>query len=160
MILSWVILKTKATFSLQFTRSDKWLSCYVIIETFVSPCIFDDFNLKIFTPSSIWIWIDVLNIPSLFIFKVLIPNKVCWHLTFSLTPPFKYILHINGVHCVNSVRIRSYSGLLFPVFELRMRENVDQNNSEYGHFRALVCFKVKLVTGLTVTGDENKLRSE
>ena len=118
MILSWVILKTKATFSLQFKRSDKWLSCYVVIETFVSPCIFNNFNLKIFTPNSIWIWIDALNIPSLFIFKVLIPNKVCWHLTFSLTPPFKYILHINGVHCVNNVRIRSYSGLLFPIFEL------------------------------------------
>ena len=29
-------------------------------------------------------------------------------------------------HCVKSVRILSYS--------VRMRENADQNNSEYGHF--------------------------
>ena len=41
-------------------------------------------------------------------------------------------------HCVKSVRIRSYSGPHFPAFELnmerhgvRMRENADQNNSEY-----------------------------
>ena len=45
-------------------------------------------------------------------------------------------------HCVISVRIRSYSGPHFPAFGLnvdliysaRMRENADQNNSEYGHF--------------------------
>ena len=30
------------------------------------------------------------------------------------------------IHCVKSVRIRSYS--------VRMQENTDQNNSEYGHF--------------------------
>ena len=34
------------------------------------------------------------------------------------------------LHCVKSVRIRSYSGPYFPTFEL----NTDQNNSEYGHF--------------------------
>ena len=33
-------------------------------------------------------------------------------------------------HCVKSVRIRSYSG----PFLVRMQENTDQNNSEYGHF--------------------------
>ena len=33
-------------------------------------------------------------------------------------------------HCVKSVHIRSYS-IPCPV---RMRENSDQNNSEYGHF--------------------------
>ena len=40
-------------------------------------------------------------------------------------------------HCVKSVCIRSYSGPHFPACRLnkvRMRENVDQNNSEYGHF--------------------------
>ena len=31
---------------------------------------------------------------------------------------------------VKSVRIRSYSGPYFPVFEL----NTGQNNSKYGHF--------------------------
>ena len=39
----------------------------------------------------------------------------------------------NSVKCV---RIRSYSGPHFPTFKLNieMRENTDQNNSEYGHF--------------------------
>ena len=45
-------------------------------------------------------------------------------------------------YCVKSVRIRSDSGPQFPKFGLnterspysvRMRENVDQSNSEYGH---------------------------
>ena len=42
-------------------------------------------------------------------------------------------------HCVKSVRIRSFSGPYFPAFRLsispysvRMRENTDQKNSEYG----------------------------
>ena len=43
---------------------------------------------------------------------------------------------------MKSVRIRSFSGPYFPAFELnteryysvRMRENTDQKNSEYGHF--------------------------
>ena len=38
---------------------------------------------------------------------------------------------------VKSVRIRSYSGSYFPAFGLnsvRILENTDQNNSEYGHF--------------------------
>ena len=33
-------------------------------------------------------------------------------------------------HCVKSVRIRSISGL----YSVRMRENTDQDNSDYGHF--------------------------
>ena len=33
-------------------------------------------------------------------------------------------------HCVKSVLIRSYSG----PYSVQMRENTDQNNSEYGHF--------------------------
>ena len=53
----------------------------------------------------------------------------------------------NNDHCVKCVRIRSYSGPHFPAFGLnserygvsllysvQMRENADQNNSEYGHF--------------------------
>ena len=31
-----------------------------------------------------------------------------------------------NLHCVKSIRIRSYS--------VRMRKNTDQNNSKYGHF--------------------------
>ena len=34
--------------------------------------------------------------------------------------------NVHGWHCVKSFRIRSYS--------VRMRENADQNNYEYGHF--------------------------
>ena len=41
------------------------------------------------------------------------------------------------IHCGKSVRIRSYSGPYFPAFGL----NMDQNNSEYGHFlRSDSCF--------------------
>ena len=40
------------------------------------------------------------------------------------------IPRIDTIHCVKSVHIRSYSGL----YSVRMRENTDQNNSEYGHF--------------------------
>ena len=55
--------------------------------------------------------------------------------------------HINDSRCVKSALIRSYSGQHFPAFGLnterilrispdlvRMRQNADQNNSEYGHF--------------------------
>ena len=47
-------------------------------------------------------------------------------------------------HCVKNVDIRSFSGLYFPAFgilteryspySVRVRENMDQKNSEYGHF--------------------------
>ena len=40
-------------------------------------------------------------------------------------------------HCVKSVRFRSYSGPHFAAFGLntvRMQENADQNNFDYGHF--------------------------
>ena len=33
-------------------------------------------------------------------------------------------------HCVESVRFRSYSG----PYSVQIRENTDQNNSEYRHF--------------------------
>ena len=53
---------------------------------------------------------------------------------------------------VKSVRIQSYSGLHFHVFGLnmekcgKMRENADQNNSEYGHFlRSVVVAVFSLV---------------
>ena len=58
--------------------------------------------------------------------------------------PFNSLL--KDTHCVKSVLIRSYYGPHFPAFGLnteirsmspysvQMRENVDQNNSEYGHF--------------------------
>ena len=66
----------------------------------------------------------------------------------NLTSSFKIIFEIKILvcllvlqnkenHCVKSVCIRSYSGPHFPACRLnkvRMRENVDQNNSEYGHF--------------------------
>ena len=37
-------------------------------------------------------------------------------------------------YCVKSVYIRSYSGPHFLRNIVQMRENVDQNNSENGHF--------------------------
>ena len=52
-------------------------------------------------------------------------------------------------YCVKSARIRSFSGPYFPAFGLntgisqysvRMRENTDQKNSEYGHFSRSVQF--------------------
>ena len=45
------------------------------------------------------------------------------------------------MHCVKSVRIRSFSGSYFPEIGLKtaqhsvqMRENTEQKNSEYRHF--------------------------
>ena len=57
------------------------------------------------------------------------------------------------LHCVKSVRIRSFSGLYFPrirtgyveirsifLYSVRMWENMDQKNSEYKHFSSSVNF--------------------
>ena len=41
-----------------------------------------------------------------------------------------YYNNLVKCHCVKSVRIRSYTG----PYSVRMRENTDQNKSEYGHF--------------------------
>ena len=44
------------------------------------------------------------------------------------------------IHCIKSVRIRSYSGPYFPalrsisLYSVQMREYADQNNSAYRHF--------------------------
>ena len=42
------------------------------------------------------------------------------------------------MHCVKRVHIPDFSGPYFTAFglntDLRMRENADQKNSEYGHF--------------------------
>ena len=43
------------------------------------------------------------------------------------------------LHCVRSVRIRSY----FGPYSVRMRENANQNNFEYGYFSATNCFRAK-----------------
>ena len=79
-----------------------------------------------------------------------------------------------GVHYVKSVRIRSYSGPHFPAFRLnterysispysvRMRENRDQNNSEYEHFLRsgiVVLFQLRLCQ-MFVIGTSNKLNDE
>ena len=64
-----------------------------------------------------------------------------WKLEFRF---YVYICHFLlqiRLHCVKSVRVRSYSGLYFLAFGL----NTDQNNSEYGHFLRNVresCFQV------------------
>ena len=100
----------------------------------------------------------------------------------------KLILNLNNAkkkellrtHCVKSVRIRSYSGPYFPAFRLktdilcispysvRMQENTDQNNFEYGHFSrsknywrmkigASDCYRKKLVSLLCKKGLQNYL---
>ena len=43
----------------------------------------------------------------------------------------KYFVTDFIIHCLKRVRIRIYSGLHSSV---RMRENTNQNNSEYKHF--------------------------
>ena len=49
-------------------------------------------------------------------------------------PKAKNINGMNQNYCAKSVRILSYSGPHFPVFySNRIRENADQNNSEYEH---------------------------
>ena len=51
---------------------------------------------------------------------------------------------------MKGVRIRSYSGPQFPAFELNlvwMRENVDHDNSEYGHFLRSVVYRYYSDTG-------------
>ena len=49
------------------------------------------------------------------------------------------VVKSKDVHCVKSVRIRSYSGPYFPAFGL----NTDQYNSEYGHFLRSSCYRIK-----------------
>ena len=64
----------------------------------------------------------------------------------SCTNTYHDVTDLANHHCVKSARIRSYSVLYFSVYGLntekylispysvRMLENTDQNNSEYGHF--------------------------
>ena len=78
------------------------------------------------------------------------------------------------LHCVKSVPIRSYSGPYFPAFRrnskryflslrsispysVRMRENTDENNSEYGHFSHSVSCIV--AWGLTPSTISKNLRN-
>ena len=49
---------------------------------------------------------------------------------FLISTAQKKIFSIKDNHCVESVRFRSSSG----PYSVRMRENTDQKNSEYGHF--------------------------
>ena len=84
------------------------------------------------------IWEGLLPPIFLSVFRVL--SNIWWSL-------FAKIVH--GYHCVKSVRIRSYSvfwSVFFHIwteygeirsissYSVRIRENADQNNSEYGHF--------------------------
>ena len=48
----------------------------------------------------------------------------------SADEPIVRLTKSDVLHCVKSVRIRSYSAS----YSVQMRENKDQNNSEYGHF--------------------------
>ena len=53
--------------------------------------------------------------------------KIGWKKQMRGNKSFK---KMHFTHCVKSVRIRSFSG----PYSVRMRENADQKNSEYGHF--------------------------
>ena len=57
-------------------------------------------------------------------------------------------------HCMKSVRIRSYSGRhSISTYAVRMLENTDQNNSEYGHFlRSVVVWILIPTSGHTRSG--------
>ena len=84
-----------------------------------------DFYYQFSLLSETWIW-DIL-------FRVL---------TFGKRNTYLWIPYF--IHCMKIVRIRSYSDRHFPTFGLntesissysvRMPENADQSNSEYGHF--------------------------
>ena len=57
----------------------------------------------------------------------------CWFIDWSVkSRTIIDLLLVLGslLHCVKSVRIRSFSGPYFPTFGL----NTDHKNSEYGHF--------------------------
>ena len=59
------------------------------------------------------------------------------------TPPTQICRTSQYRHCVKSVRILSYAGQHFPAFGLnsvRIRENADQNNSEYEHLSCSVFY--------------------
>ena len=78
---------------------------------------------------------------------------------FDIEIPHRKLVDISlimkGEHCVKSACIWSYSGPHFPVFRLnmesispysiRIRENANQNNSEYGHFLR-IGIHVKILT--------------
>ena len=59
-------------------------------------------------------------------------NGLIWLYNYFLYALLRWrLLDLEAViHCVKSIRIRSYSGPFFPTFGL----NTDQNNSEYGLF--------------------------
>ena len=52
-----------------------------------------------------------------------------------------------GLHCLKSVRIRSFSG----PYSVRMRENADQKNSKYGHFSRSAAWADHIICGLSST---------
>ena len=67
-------------------------------------------------------------------------------------------------HRIQRVRILSYSGAHFPelrlnisMYSVRMRENANQNNSEYGHFSwtgiVVTNYDTPLVSGLYILKD-------
>ena len=69
----------------------------------------------------------------------LIYNDNIFHAFREVIPSLRHS-KIKAIHCVKSACIPSYSGLYFPAFGLgissysvRMRENADHNNSEWGH---------------------------
>ena len=97
-------------------------------------------------------WNNTLNF-QLCVFQLCSLHKKCLSLSKKQPSRFYssiYIVDTLTSDCVKRVRIRSYSGTHFPTFGLnmeqsispysvRMRENADQNYSEYGHFSCSFC---------------------
>ena len=61
---------------------------------------------------------------------ILLVILYCFETAFFLFDIWKVSYYVNGVRCVKSVRIWSYSSS----YSVQIWENKDQNNSEYGHF--------------------------
>ena len=87
-----------------------------------------------------------------------------WQRLFQIIVCYEILLILHDLHCVKSVRIRSYSGPYFPAYGqnterygvsqlylVQMRENADQNNSEYGHFSRSVNVSFFFLSDLGVT---------
>ena len=95
-----------------------------------------------------------------------------WHIFLlkiqTLQFVFNYNNDINGnnnliinIHWVKSVRIRSFSGSYFPIFELntercsvRIRKNTDQKNSKHGHFLRSDSFSNLYITLISYMEDD------
>ena len=66
----------------------------------------------------------------------------------------------NNSHCMKSVRIQSFSG----PYSVRMQENTDHKNSEYGHFshnvEAISSYTILCQCSISITAETTKILSD